>query len=43
MEFVPYEYYQSLVARAVIWAGGKQTQTRLSSLALPEALDYPAS
>ena len=43
LEFVPYEYYQSLVARAVIWAGGKQTQTRLSSLALPEALDYPAS
>lgn len=43
MEFVPYEYYQSLVARTVVWAGGKEVPARLSRVAIPSAVDYPAS
>ena len=43
MEFVPYEYYQSLLARAVVWASGKHTETRLAGIVLPPVLDYPAS
>ncbi len=42
MEFVPYEYYQSLVARAVVWAGGKELPARLARVVLPSAVDYPA-
>ncbi len=43
MEFIPYEYYQSLVARAVVWASGKDAKATLSEVILPETVDYPAS
>lgn len=43
IEFVPYEYYQSLVARAVLWASGKSPEARLSEISLPATVDYPAS
>jgi hypothetical protein len=43
MEFVPYEYYQSLVARAVLWASGRNTAARVRGLTLPPVVDYPAA
>jgi hypothetical protein len=43
LEFVPYEYYQALVARAVMWASGKTPAVRLARLALPAVLEYPAT
>jgi hypothetical protein len=43
LEFVPYEYYQSLVARAVLWAGRREIAARLTRLVMPTVIDYPAS
>jgi len=43
MEFVPYEYYQSLVTRATLWASGKETPARLARIALPQVVGYPVS
>jgi len=42
MEFVPYEYYQALVARAVLWAAAKETETKISQILLDETVDWPA-
>jgi len=42
-EFVPYEYYQSLVARAVVWASGKESGSFLSDISLSDIVNYPAS
>jgi len=41
-EFIPYEYYQALVARAVIWASGKAPENNLK-ITIPATIDYPAS
>ncbi len=43
IELVPYEYYQSLVARAVLWASGKGSKALLGKISLPAIVDYPAS
>lgn len=43
MEFVPYEYYQSLVARAVVWAAARELPARLSKVALPPTVAYPTT
>jgi len=43
MEFVPYEYYQALVARAVIWAGKKEPKVRIKDVSLDETISWPAS
>ena len=42
-EFVPYEYYQALVARTVLWAADKEPQTHLSAGDLPERVPWPAA
>ena len=41
MQFVPYEYYQSLVARAVVWAGAKQTPVYLGGISVPPVAGLP--
>ena len=41
-EFVPYEYYQALVARAVIWASGKVSEPSIQDVSLPSEVGYPA-
>jgi hypothetical protein len=43
LEFVPYEYYQSLVARAVVWASGRQPAAQVGEAELPDPVDYPAT
>jgi len=43
IELVPYEYYQALVARAVIWASGKPVETRLGDISVPSVVNYPPS
>ena len=42
MELVPYEYYQALVARAVLWAAKKETEVKISQILLDETVDWPA-
>ncbi len=42
-EFVPYEYYQSLIARAVVWASGKDSGAQIESISLPSDIEYPAT
>ena len=42
-EFVPYEYYQALVARAVLWAGKKEPETALKPISLDEKLSWPVA
>jgi hypothetical protein len=41
-EFVPYEYYQSLVARAVVWAAGRQPEAQIAMVDLPDTVTHPA-
>ena len=43
MEFVPYEYYQALVAKAVIWAAKKEGAVSIKSISLDEDIAWPAS
>ena len=40
---VPYEYYQALVARAVIWASKRTPETRIGEIQLGEKITWPAS
>lgn len=42
-EFVPYEYYQSLVARAVVWASGRPAAAQIGAVELPDVVTYPAT
>ncbi|MDD5705768.1 MAG: beta-galactosidase [Kiritimatiellae bacterium] len=42
-EFVPYEYYQSLVARAVVWASGRLGEPRIVDVALPGTVADPSA
>ena len=42
-EFVPYEYYQSLVARAVVWAADRQAGAQIAAVDLPDAVTYPTT
>jgi len=43
MEFVPYEYYQALLAKAVIWAAKKEGPVSIKNISLDEDIAWPAS
>ncbi|MBI3920745.1 MAG: beta-galactosidase, partial [Armatimonadetes bacterium] len=42
-EFVPYEYYQALVAKAVLWAGKKEPEVTLKRISIDEKVPWPAA
>ena len=43
IELVPYEYYQALVARAVLWSSVREPETTITGINLPESMAWPAS
>ena len=43
MQFVPYEYYQALVARAVLWAAHKEPSIELGVISLPTKPEWPVA
>lgn len=42
-EFVPYEYYQALVAKAVLWAGKQEPAVRIRNLDMAETIPWPVT
>lgn len=43
VELVPYEYYQALLAKAVLWAGNKQPNIQIKLIDLAEKIGWPTS
>jgi len=42
VQWVPYEYYQSLVAKATVWAAGKESPIQVR-IEVPDSLTWPVS
>jgi len=42
-EFVPYEYYQALVAKAVLWAGKHEPAVRIRNVDVDEKIPWPVA
>lgn len=43
IELVPYEYYQALVARAVLWAAGRTPRVGVARIGLAQVVQWPPS